>query len=340
MFAPDAIAMALTVAASAVPVVGGALKSYLFRKDRSRNQGIVITSGNGNILAGDLAVVSEATAAVKKPGRRARTTDSTYIEGQRDAAEHDETVSAEPPPSENIGAVVGSREIPTSPNPRRTATWAPIGVALLTPLVLLLVVATIVEKYPEGKPTLSEHGYWNLPQVGAWLFAALVWLSGHEFFYQLLFLFAVLFIVLFNKRRFGALVRRLDASGQLLFGFACIVFYFGGSAAIHYWQRMYLTADKFYLALGLFFTMVGGMFVQVISANYKSGAASLFAVTTAELIYPVLFSPIVYYAIWAVASASASAGLFSFYAAFLNGYFWQSVVTSAQKASVVGSRTT
>jgi hypothetical protein len=129
------------------------------------------------------------------------------------------------------------------------------------------------------------------------------------------------------------LASSLDASSQVLLVFAGIVLYFGGSAIIHFWHQIYLTADKFYLALGLFFTMIGGMFVQVITGNYKTGAASLFGVTTTQLIYPVMFSPIVYYAIWALASSS-SAGIFSFYAAFLNGYFWQSVVNSAQSASV------
>jgi hypothetical protein len=161
--------------------------------------------------------------------------------------------------------------------------------------------------------------------------AAMSWLGRREIFYQLLLALAVLVALFLNEKRLVELKNRLDASRQLLLTFAGFVLYFGGSATIHYWHQISLAADKFYLALGLFLTMVGGMFVQVITGNYRVGAASLFTVTTAQLIYPLLFSPIVYYAIWAVASSS-SAGVFSFYAAFLNGYFWQSVVTSARRA--------
>jgi hypothetical protein len=171
------------------------------------------------------------------------------------------------------------------------------------------------------------------PSSGKRFLTLVSWLSQHEAFYQFMFLFAVLAVVLLNKRRITTLTGQLDASGKLLLCFAGVVVCFGGSAVIHFWNQISVSGDKMYLALGLFITMVAGMFVQVITSNYKAGTSNLFAVTTAQLIYPVLFSPIVYYAIWAVASASSSAGVFSFYAAFLNGYFWQSVVTSAQKAS-------
>lgn len=155
-------------------------------------------------------------------------------------------------------------------------------------------------------------------------------LTHNEFFYQALFLIAIIIVVFFARHEIGNLTRQLDSSSRLLFGFACVVAYFGGTAVIHYWHQISLSADRFYLALGLFFTMVAGMFVQVIAANFKGDSASLLAVTPSQLLYPVLFAPIVFYSIWALASSS-SAGLFSFYAAFLNGYFWQSVVNSAQK---------
>jgi hypothetical protein len=340
----DLIAFSLTIAASAIPALSGALKSYLARKSR-------------------MAIVKETLASSVTLTTAASRADDIHVEEllqktrRRGAEKPLEQATGVPSPIAPAAAAPGraldaTREILASaPAPShmvrsrtsvRVATWISVVVGLLVVLASIYFVRgrpeQPVQHAVEGPPAISSVEKSPLPeQAQPRLVATWIWLTEHEFFYHLLFLLAVLSIVLLNKRRLIALASRLDASGQLLLAFACVVFYFGGSAAIHYWQRMYLTADKFYLALGLFFTMVGGMFVQVITANYKAGAASLFAVTTAQLIYPVLFSPIVYYSIWAVASASASAGLFSFYAAFLNGYFWQSVVTSAQKASTVAA---
>ena len=136
-------------------------------------------------------------------------------------------------------------------------------------------------------------------------------------------LFGALIVLLTRK-----LIYDVDAGSKFLLGFLFVILYFGFSALVHYRRQVVLSEDKFYLAVGLFFTMAAGMLVQVISSNYKRDAR-LLEVTPSQLVYPLLFSPIVYYGIWAVASTS-SAGMFSFYAAFLNGYFWESVVSSAQ----------
>jgi hypothetical protein len=53
-------------------------------------------------------------------------------------------------------------------------------------------------------------------------------------------------------------------------------------------------------------------------------------VSPSRLLFPLLFAPIVYYPIWLVGSKQADT-VFSYYAAFLNGYFWQSVVAAAKK---------
>jgi hypothetical protein len=45
------------------------------------------------------------------------------------------------------------------------------------------------------------------------------------------------------------------------------------------------------------------------------------------LIFPILFSVIVFYPIWSIATTNPR-GFFVFYAAFLNGYFWENVVSS------------
>lgn len=271
MFAPDAIAMALSVVGAAMPALGKALALRM----RER-----------------------------KEKKRADLLERQKSEMQREAVVYD---------------------IAQAPASSHAQPLLRFLIVLVVALTVTIVVATLnYAPTPSRTPAPQGVGFWELISR----------LSRHEAFYQLLFLFAILLFVFLARHKIAALARRLDPSGQLLLGFAFVVLCFGGSAAIHFWNQISVTADKMYLALGLFFTMVAGMFVQVITSNYKAGASSLFAVTTAQLVYPVLFSPIVYYAIWAVASVSSSVGLFSFYAAFLNGYFWQSVVTSAQKVSV------
>lgn len=200
-----------------------------------------------------------------------------------------------------------------TPGPRPVAFMMKI-----TPTVLAfagLLVALIAGLQVYGEPLSALRG-----------------LLQREFFYQLLFLVGLVASFLLTRRAATAFVQGLDSSGKVLLGFGLIVIYFAGSAIIHYWKYISVSVDQFYLGSGLFLAMIAGMFVQVITANYKAATGGLLAVTPAQLIYPVLFSPIVYYAIWSVASVPGTARLFSLYAAFLNGYFWQSVVSSAETA--------
>jgi len=115
---------------------------------------------------------------------------------------------------------------------------------------------------------------------------------------------------------------------KVLGGFAIILIAFGAIAIAHYWEIIKQREDLAFTVIGLLLTMVGGMFVQVLTANYKSGSP-LFQVTASQLAFPLLFSPIVFYPVWAL-TTSGSQHLFSFYAAFLDGYFWESVVSSAK----------
>ncbi len=78
--------------------------------------------------------------------------------------------------------------------------------------------------------------------------------------------------------------------------------------------------------------MIAGMFVQGLAANYRAGR-KLWDVTASQLVFPLLFALIVFYPIWAL-TASSSRSLFSFYAAFLNGYFWESVVTATKNPNL------
>lgn len=115
----------------------------------------------------------------------------------------------------------------------------------------------------------------------------------------------------------------------VLFVFAVIVVIFLGVASWHYWPQLQASGDYLFLGGGLFLMMMAGMFVQVLTSNYTENKP-LFQVSSSRLLYPLLFSPIVFYPIWLVGDKEG-ARLFSFYAAFLNGYFWQSVVAAAKR---------
>jgi hypothetical protein len=332
MFSADVIALALTVGASAIPILGKALALRLrkgklalklseVKKDADLPQPIAGPPPEiAEVQFGDLHASHVRIEIRREEAGRDDVNDGVAMKEWREL----------PYPASV------EREIPrAAPVPREIPRAASVPRFVLTALVAALI-STLAYFFTFGlqyKSTISSDGGQANPQSGIGFLTLVSWLSRHEVFYQFMFLFTVFLVILLNKRRIATLTRQLDASGKLLLCFAGVVLCFGGSAGIHFWNQISVSGDKMYLALGLLLTMVAGMFVQVITSNYKAGASSLFAVTTAELIYPVLFSPIVYYAIWAVASASSSAGVFSFYAAFLNGYFWQSVVTSAQKAS-------
>lgn len=120
----------------------------------------------------------------------------------------------------------------------------------------------------------------------------------------------------------------MPAGQKVLVGFAVIVAVFGLLMIVRYWSFLKQNQDVVFFAVGLFLTMIGGMFVQVVVANYKAGHP-LFDVTASQLIFPLLFSIIVFYPIWAIGTGSEKS-FFAFYAAFLNGYFWETVVASAK----------
>lgn len=118
-------------------------------------------------------------------------------------------------------------------------------------------------------------------------------------------------------------------SRKVLIGFAVVCLVFGVVALWRYWAQVVTLGDSLFLAGGLLLTMAGGMFVQVLTSNYTH-QKPLLEVTSSQLLYPLLFSPIVFYPIWLIGNEQG-AQAFSFYAAFLNGYFWQSVVAAAKR---------
>lgn len=114
----------------------------------------------------------------------------------------------------------------------------------------------------------------------------------------------------------------------MLLPFAGVVLVFGAATVWRHWDELTTSQDTLYYVGWLFIAMVAGMFVQVLSATYRAGRP-LFDVTASQLTYALLFALVVFYPVWAI-GASAPHTLFSFYAAFLNGFFWETVVSNAR----------
>ncbi len=113
--------------------------------------------------------------------------------------------------------------------------------------------------------------------------------------------------------------------------FVLIVVTFGLVSIVYYWDSIKSQGEDLFFAVWLAITMIAGMFVAVLAKNYRSGRP-LFDVPRDELLFPLLFSFVVFYPIWTLA-ASSPRNLFVFYAAFLNGYFWENVVTNLKPPS-------
>lgn len=119
---------------------------------------------------------------------------------------------------------------------------------------------------------------------------------------------------------------KVTSGAKVLLYFSAAIAVFATLTAARYWDSIKTNGDLWMFGVWLFLTMVAGMFVQVIAANYRAGKP-LFSVSASQLVFPLLFSTIVFYPVWVIGT-SAQVNLFSFHAAFLNGYFWESVVSS------------
>ncbi|MGE5363316.1 MAG: hypothetical protein ACM3SM_04235 [Bacteroidota bacterium] len=128
-------------------------------------------------------------------------------------------------------------------------------------------------------------------------------------------------VVSSSEVRAGQRVLQIFMSAVVLFGIVTLIVYR---------RQVFASIDVLLFSFWLFIVMVAGMFVQVISENYRQGSP-LFTITISKLVYPLLFSVIVYYPVWALCTTSPGV-MFSIYSAFLNGYFWQTVVSSASSA--------
>lgn len=119
------------------------------------------------------------------------------------------------------------------------------------------------------------------------------------------------------------------SSGQyVLMVFACVVAFLAIITLIRNFDQIMKHLDELLFGFWLFLTMIAGMFVKVMNDNYLKDR-NLVHITATQLFYPMLFALVVFYPVWAM-EADAPRTVFSFYAAFLNGFFWESVVTSVK----------
>ncbi len=110
--------------------------------------------------------------------------------------------------------------------------------------------------------------------------------------------------------------------------FAVIVVLFGVCTAVYFWDYIRNNVDKAFFVAWLFLAMVFGMFVQVLN-ELRRAKQPLSAVKASDLLFPLLFSIVIFYAVWGTVG-SASHNFFAFYAAFLNGFFWQTTVAQTK----------
>jgi hypothetical protein len=116
-----------------------------------------------------------------------------------------------------------------------------------------------------------------------------------------------------------------------LVAFAAAVVVFGAFNLFYYRGALSGRADDVLFAVWLVLAMIAGMFVQVVAANYRARRA-LFSISRDRLVFPLLFSIVVFYPVWALAASSPNS-FFAVHAAFLNGYFWESIVSAAKPPS-------
>jgi hypothetical protein len=125
---------------------------------------------------------------------------------------------------------------------------------------------------------------------------------------------------------------------KVLIAFAALVVLFGILTVYRYWSLFREHEGDLWFWAWLFLTMVFGVFVQVLANNHRQNLPP-FRVEVSQLLYPLLFSILIFYPVWGIA-ASAPRNFFSFYGAFLNGYFWQNVVATAKPPTPPPSATT
>jgi hypothetical protein len=121
---------------------------------------------------------------------------------------------------------------------------------------------------------------------------------------------------------------RLKSVTLVLCAFAVIVIAYGAATAYLNWDKLVAEKESLFFGAWLFLAMVGGMFAQVLQSATKEGS-DFSNISASQLLFPLLFSIMVFYPIWAVGT-SASNNFFAIYAAFVNGFFWKTVVANTR----------
>lgn len=151
----------------------------------------------------------------------------------------------------------------------------------------------------------------------------------------ILMILAIVFSLVIKRKDVGIRFwERLPSGIRVLLVFVGVVMVFGVVASITYWTTIQANAHQIIYAVGLFLAMVFGMFVRVLAGNRQQGRP-FFTIDPAALLFPLLFSLVVFYPIWALVAQSPS-GLFPVHAAFLNGYFWESIVSGIRPPTTGG----
>lgn len=121
---------------------------------------------------------------------------------------------------------------------------------------------------------------------------------------------------------------RAQSGVAVLLVFLLVVFVLGAIVLVSNWKQLLEHRDMVLGAAVLLVAMIGGMFARVIARNYELGHEP-FDLKASQLLYPLVFSVIVFYPIWTQSGATGPS-FFAVHAAFLNGYFWESVMSAAQ----------
>ncbi|MFN7941596.1 MAG: hypothetical protein U0X73_08335 [Thermoanaerobaculia bacterium] len=119
------------------------------------------------------------------------------------------------------------------------------------------------------------------------------------------------------------------AAHRMLMAFTGVCGSFAIVTLLRHWTAIVDHLDDAIFIAWCFLAMVAGVLVQVLTSQHKEGKP-LFKVPLSRLLFPLLFAPIVFYPVWSLA-ASAPQNFFVLHAAFLNGYFWESVVAAAKR---------
>ena len=124
-------------------------------------------------------------------------------------------------------------------------------------------------------------------------------------------------------------LKKLPATVVILLVFGVLVLLVATLAAVQYWAWLHSLWSRanVLFSVSLLLAIVGGVFTSVIAKNYKQ-KRPFSKVTAFQLLFPLVFVPMVIFAIF-VTGEKIGIGqnpFFGLCAAFTYGYFWERVV--------------